>query len=305
MLNPLPGRTQHLRVRLLVGASAFVSCLAVIGVVGGTLGFARGVGPSVCSGTSRSPGSLHGRFAHGVVIRGYCRVDAGLADVRGNLRLDRGAALLADYAINRRTGRVGSRLTVTHDLVVGRGATLILGCGGQDSPCVDSHQLSSPARIGGDLTAAGPLGVDVHNATIAGNVRETGGGGGLTCRFLGPFAGLSSPAYSGYEDSTVSGGVSVAGLRSCWLGLARLHVGRSVTLTDNQLHESDAIEVLHNTIGRDLSCSGNSHVWDSSEQSANLYPRRSEPNLVHGRRRGQCMLQSPASAGAQPGPGAF
>jgi hypothetical protein len=84
-----------------------------------------------------------------------------------------------------------SSLSVSGSVDVERGATLILGCS-FDSPCRDDKlgTLLSRARIGRDLTAVQPLSVIVHSAVIGGSVRETGGGGGLACRYSGAYFSL-------------------------------------------------------------------------------------------------------------------
>jgi hypothetical protein len=196
--------------------------------------------------------------------------------------------------------------------------------------------------VSGNLSEHQPLGVVVHSSTIGGNVQEVGGsddrsagddqsgggsdgrdgnevggGGGFTCTNKGPtvagfpvfgaaFGGL--PVYSGYEDSTVHGNLSVIGLTSCWLGVARVQVSGNVDLINNQLADPDAIEILSNQISGNLRCQQNSQVWDSAEhvpRAAALVPRDSMPNTVSGHRVGQCMLASPATDGGPSGPGAF
>ena len=131
------------------------------------------------------------------------------------------------------------------------------------------------------------------------------------------FGAVKSPVFSDLEDSTVRGNIVISGLKSCWLGLARVKVGGSVTVDNNAMADPDAIEVLATDIAKNLSCSGNSHpaglppiaqpVWDSADTSPSgaLYPRAAEPNTVGGTRSGQCVLASPATPGGSPGPGAF
>ena len=248
---------------------------------------------------------LAGNYRHGVVVVGACKVYGGVARVHGKLRLKPHATLLADY------GARGSRLVVSGDVIVKRGATLVIGCGTQDSPCADQPSrgphLSSRARIGGSVTASGALGVIIHNAVVRGRIRQSGGGGGLSCNSKpGVFKLLRNPVYSNYEDVTVRGSLTISRLRSCWLGLARNHIGRDLVLKQDDLGDPDAIEVLANHVGRNLRCSKDSRVWDSTEAThAALYPRKAEPNKVHGRRDGQCRLASPTKAGGQTGPGPF
>src|SRR5262249_12279283 len=142
-------------------------------------------------------------------------------------------------------------------------------------------------------------------AAIDGNVTHTGGGGGVSCAPMGFFADIKSPVFSAYEDSSIGGNIVVTGVRSCWLGLARDQIGRNAILTDNDLADPDAIEILSNTVSRNLICQRNSMVWNSFEPTSALFPRTPAPNSVGGQRIGQCVLASPTTEGGQPGPGPF
>jgi hypothetical protein len=265
---------------------------------------------AVCSGTPKSPGVLTGRFRSGVVVKGACEVNAGRAIVDGNLSLSPGSALLAAFARNDKTGKGSSSLTVRGGVRVGAGATLLMGCDPQSFPCLDDpHQhaptLSSHASVGGGLASAQPLGVIVHNASIGGDVTQFAGGGGRNCTPSGVFKLFKSPVYSTYEDSSVGGDVVVRGVRSCWMGMARLHVGGDMIMWWNKLADPDAIEILANHIARNLVCAGNSRTWDNADAGQHLFPRIPEPNKVAGHRFGQCMLSSPTKRGDHPGPGPF
>jgi hypothetical protein len=264
-----------------------------------------------CTGTFASPGVLAGTYSSNVVVEGACVVNAGPALVEGNLTVRPGSVVLAAFAEH------GSGLTVQGNLKVKRGATLILGCEPQSAyPCVDNAAVSSQGSVSGNLSAQQPLGVVVHDSTIGGNVHEVGGGGGFTCANKGPtvggfpvfgaaFGGL--PVFSGYEDGTVDGNLSVIGLTSCFLGVARVHVGGSVDLVNDQLADPDAIEILSNQISGNLLCQQNSQVWDSAEHvpAGPLFPRDPKPNTVSGHRVGQCVLASPETEGGPSGPGPF
>ena len=237
-------------------------------------------------------------------------VNAGPALIAGSLTVSPGSVLLAAFA--------SSKLTVQGNLRVRPGATLILGCEPQSAyVCLDNSAGSSQGSVSGNLSAEQPLGVVVHSSTINGNVQETGGGGGFTCDNKGPkvggfpvfgaaFGGL--PVFSGFEDSTVNGNLSVIGLTSCWLGVARTHVSGNVNLINNQLADADAIEILTNQISGNLLCQRNSQVWDNAETTpgGELFPRdATPPNTVSGNRVGQCVLASPTTAGGPSGPGPF
>ena len=272
---------------------------------------AAAAGPHVCAGTAAAPGVLTGRYSSNVVVQGACAVNAGAAIVSGNLTVRPGAALVAVFALNDQTGTGSSSLTVRGNLEIQNGATMFLGCDPQSFPCIDdphreSPTLASAAHVSGNLIEQQPLGVVVHNTTIDGNVVESGGGGGLTCEPSGVFALFGSPVYSDYEDSTVRGNLSVSGLASCWLGVARVHVSGNLSMINDQLADPDAIEIISNRISGNLICQQNSQVWDSAEATeSGLFPRTPKPNIVLGHRVGQCVLASPASEGGPSGPGPF
>ena len=226
------------------------------------------------------------------------------------LTLGPGAVLLAAFALDDHTGRGSSSLSVRGNLDVQSGASLLLGCEPGhftclDDPAPEDPTLSSQGQVSGNLIEQEPLGVVVHNSIIDGNVQETGGGGGASCEPTGVFAAFGSPVYSDYEDTTVHGNLSVTGLSSCWLGVARVRVSGNLSMIKDQLADPDAIEILANHISGNLSCQQNSQVWDSADETENLYPRAPEPNTVSGRRSGQCVLASPAIEGGPLGSSPF
>jgi hypothetical protein len=256
----------------------------------------------VCSGTPQNPGVLSGTYASDVQVKGACEVNAGPAVIEGNLTVTGGSVLVAAFA--------SGSLTVNGNMTVWVGATALLGCDPQSSPCIDDPDqnnptLSSPVVVGGNFLAQQPLGVIMHNATFHGNVTQTGGGGGLTCDPVGFFTFIGSPAFSAFEDSTIDGTITVTRLKSCWLGLIRLHVGRHMIVQNNNLLDPDAIEIETNDISGNLICISNSMVWDSSEVGDGLFPRQPSPNTVGGRRIGQCVLSSPTEPEGPRGPGPF
>ena len=158
------------------------------------------------------------------------------------------------------------------------------------------------------MIANAPLAVVIHSTTIAGDLQQTGGGGDFSCKVpkSGPFAALKSPVFSTYEDDTVLGNVSVSKINTCWLGLGRLQVTGNVSILGNKLGDSDAIEVLSNTIQMNLVCRHNSpHLWDSVETTGHLFPRQLERNTVDGTRSGQCVKAGPLTKGGPPAGGPF
>lgn len=280
--------------------------------------------PHTCKGTSKKPGVLAGTYKSGVVVKGFCAVDHGKAKVIGNVTVSKGATFAAAFGLNDKTHKGTSSLTVTGNVVVGKGATAVLGCKvnptGSGFPCIDDPNpnkptLTSAETIKGSLIENAPLGVVVHNSKLGKNWTETGGGGGVNCTPAGTFAAFKSPVYSDIEDSTVGGNLTVSGMSSCWLGVARVHVKGNVNIKNNVMADPDAIEIVSNHIDKNLACTGNSHpasdpsiampVWDSGDPTMNLFPRSPQPNTVMGKRSGQCVLSSPTTPGGPSGPGPF
>lgn len=297
------------------GLSLTAAVGVVLAIAGATAGANPAASPHVCSGTLSSPGVLKGAYPDGVVVRGFCAVNAGKADVAGLLRVSDGSVLGAAF------GRHHSSLTVRGDLVLDRGAVAVLGCkvnaNGTGQPCLDDHSshptLVSRERISGNIVAHKALGLVVHNSAIGQSIKDIGGGGGANCAVpkSGVFAAFKSPVFSDLEDSAVGSAVIVNGLRTCWIGLARDRVGGYVTVNINKTADPDAIEILANHIGKSLSCANNRHpgpqpkgalpVWDSADAGGpGLYPRVSEPNTVGGSRSGQCVKASPIKLGGPP-----
>jgi hypothetical protein len=275
-------------------------------------GVASAATTHTCSGTDGSPGVLTGTYPASteVVVQGWCFVNDGQAKVEGNVVVRAHSVLLAAFANNDVTGEGTSGLTVLGNVRVLNGGVLLLGCEAAHFACIDDPNqneptLNSPASVGGNLTSADPLGVVVHLTTFGGSVNETGGGGGETCNPAGAFAKFGSPVYSDYEDVTIAHNLSITGLTSCWLGTARAHIGGNATYRRDQLADPDAIEILDNHIGENLTCTDNSMVWDSADLTNDLFPRLSEPNHVGGQRIGQCLITSPTTKGGPSGPGPF
>lgn len=277
---------------VLLWLGALVALLATVLVAAASAGAAP---PQACSGSFDSPGSLAGSYSN-VVVSGFCAV-TGSTTISGHLTLKPGSTLAALFA--------GANLTVNGNVDVQSGATLLAGCNPFGFTCIDNENGFSSTHITGNLIQTQPLGVVLHGVTIDGNVVENGGGGGVNCDPTGVFTAFGSPVFSVYDGSHIGGNVTITGRQSCWLGIAHSTIGGSVTLLNNQLADSDAIEVLDNTIGRNIVCQQNSMVWDSLDPTENLYPRVWQPNTVGGRRIGQCVVAPPIDSPGGASPGAF
>jgi hypothetical protein len=303
------------KMKLGRGLSLTVAVGLVLAIAGASAGANPAASPHVCSGTLSAPGVLKGAYPNGVVVKGFCAVNAGKAHVTGTLTVTNSSVLGAAF------GKHQSSLTITGNLVLDRRSVAILGCkvnsNGTGQPCLDDHSahptLTSHERVSGNIMASHALGLIVHNSAIGNSIKDIGGGGGANCAVpkTGVFAAFKSPVFSDLEDSAVGGDVRMNGLRTCWFGLARDKVGSYVTINMNKTADPDAIEVLANHIGKSLSCANNRHpgpqpkgtlpIWDSADAGeSGLYPRVSEPNTVGGSRSGQCVKASPIKLGGPP-----
>jgi hypothetical protein len=292
------------------------SCLLVVaalalGLLGLDAASASAAGRPTCSGTPESPGVLAGRFRGPVEVEGTCFVNGGRAIVEGTLRLGPGSVLVAAFGNSTRTPGANSDLIVQGNLRVNQGATLIAGCLPSSFPCLDDPNPSKPTlsgkvRVTGTLFGEEPLGVVIHNGKLDGLVTVRGGGGGETCVPGGPFAEiLGSPTFTAFEDTSFGSQLTITGVHSCWMGVIRDRVTGNAAITENQLADPDAIEILANTFVENLNCRGNSMVWNSSETGEGLFPRLEQPNRVRGMRKGDCRFASPTEPGGPLGPGPF
>lgn len=256
-----------------------------------------------CSGTLTSPGLLSGTYSGDVTITGLCVVDGGPTLIRGDLTLAPGSALNATFARNDVSGTGATNLTIKGDVKVGSGATLAMGCEPNASPCTDDPAASTGGTLTGqnqvssDIIANGALALIFHASYIKGDVRQIGGGGGLSCAppSTGVFALMHSPVFSDYEDNTISGDLEVTGVQSCWFGALRNLVRGDFTYANNSFGDPDASEVLTNIVSGDLTCTADSPAVEYGD-SAGM------PNRVGGHASGQCSFKSESPNPAPSGP---
>ncbi|MGH9045647.1 MAG: hypothetical protein ACRDVP_12640 [Acidimicrobiales bacterium] len=275
---------------LLLGLSQTAGATGVTNTIGGggpgaTIGFiAPSQAPSICTGTPSAPGQLSGgSYGSGVVIDGTCWVNGGVANISGNLTIDPGSELNATFAMNDQTGVGASALNVAGNVYVGQGATVELGCEPEASPCSDNPNVASRDTVSGSVYASEALGMIVHDSVISGDVLQVGGGGGLTCEPMGAFAAMHSPVFSNYEDNTIGGDLTVAGLQTCYIGALRNQVGGSLNYSANRSADPDSSEVASNQIGGGMYCSSNSPAVQFGDSHGS-------PNMVGGGAVGECAF---------------
>jgi hypothetical protein len=101
----------NLRVLLsLLGSSGLVlaTMTAGQGSANASASLAAGGGTQTCTGTITSPGTLAGTYGN-VLITGACVVDAGPADITGNLTLAPGSALTGLFGLDDQVQRLRER----------------------------------------------------------------------------------------------------------------------------------------------------------------------------------------------------
>ncbi len=276
---------------------------------GGNHGGHHGHGPYVCSGGNILPG-----WYPSVVVTGVCYAPYGNVDIGGNLTVAPGALFDAVQAGDPTTGTavLPATVDISGSAFVGQGAALLLGC----SPNISCSTPPGPPgitfdTIGGSLFAFGAQGVVVHSASIGGSVVVRGGGGGAaadTCNAQVPGTPLVTnlepwsedpnlaytPVYTDFEDDSIGGNLTVAGLDSCWLGSLRDQIGGSARFFNNSLGDPDALEIDNNVVHGDMGCANNTPAVQFGDSG-------SAPNLVGGRAFGECAFSVTAQ---NPAPGA-
>lgn len=255
-----------------------------------------------CSGPSISkPGILAPGTYGPLTVKGVCVIPGGNVTIEGGVKVTADSALLANFPGQPNVPEGDANVVVKGNVWVGFRGTIVLGC----SPALGCVNTTAD-NVTGNVTGSGALGMLLHSDTIGGRITQKNGGGGTSCMPVGIFVALANPPFSAYEDDHVGGGITVTGLRTCWLGLTRDVVGQGVRIVDNASGDPDGAEILSNRVEGSLVCYANSMVWDSAEASfGHLFPRTAEPNTVEGSRMGQCRLASPSTPGGKPGPGPF
>lgn len=264
-----------------------------------------------CKGGDVAPGTYSS-----MIITGVCYMPAGNVVIKRDLTIAPRALLDAVTPGDPTKGThvVPATVVVGGNVFVGKGAVLLLGC----SPNISCG--SPPGftfdRVGGRLLAFGAQGVVVHSAFIRGSASLLGGGGGKaaqTCAAQSPgkptIADLKpwsedpnldmTPVYSDFEDNSVGGSITVAGLASCWLGSLRNQVGGNATYAGNTMGDPDAMEINNNLVGGSMICLNNTPAVQFGDGGA-------APNLVRRFGIGECgfgVVQPNPAPQAGQGPG--
>ena len=212
-----------------------------------------------------------------------CNARGGPVNVLGGLTIAPNGFLDA--------GSCAPTVNVSGGVAVGSGGGLVLGCSpflvvAPPAPPFPSlcPGITTSNVIKGGVTATQPSTLIFHSNAIFGGLSIQGGGGGVNCDTnpnLSAALDGTSATYTDFENNTISGGVSISGLQSCWFGIFRNQVDGSVSVTNNTFADPDATEVATNVVNGNLTCLGNS-------PAAQIGDSGGSPNIVTGRKLGEC-----------------
>jgi hypothetical protein len=248
-----------MKLRLLLGLSV-IACAGVAA----TGASADPNSVPICSSAGTA---LAGNYNQ-LVVTGNSYVAGGTSlNVSGNLILAPGSCLDA-FSLGT--------VTVGGNILVGRGATLGLGCTPQSlgdptiPPCFDK---TTNDVVGGSIVADQPLTMYLDGDTIHGNVISIGGGPGLNGDFL------NFPI----KDNTIGGNLLVSSWQGGWFGVIRNHIGGTALINGMaSIQDPDSNEIQTNTIGGSLICFRNSPAAQVNPDDGG------QPNVVGGLKIGQC-----------------
>jgi hypothetical protein len=237
-------------------------------------------GGDLASGTFTSIPS--GNYAS-ITVKGVCNVQPdAVINVRGNINVVPGAVFDAQSA--------PSTITVKGSVTAGPGSLLGLGClpnppGHMTGhPCSVDPTGSSDITVKGNLTAWHASAVLLNGIRVKRNVTLIGSEGTATVTERAtaiPWA---------IKNNTIGGNFTAGDMTPIWIGLLLNKVRGNVILfnihiTDGLPPNNDptpTIQVVLNTVGRNLVCFGNGPNLNVSTPG--------EANVVGGRALGQCAI---------------
>jgi hypothetical protein len=248
--------------------------VVLVVVFAGGAGSARAAAP----GTTCSGGLISSGTYQALTVTGPCAVpDGATVRVTGGLTVASTGLLDASSCT--------AHVAISGGVHVEPGGLLYLG-GSGDSGCA----VNSDTVVNGGAVGDHPTAFVIHGTRINGGMTVVGSGSPPVC-FVGHYVTA--------EDSTINGGVSVSDTNTCWIGLIRDTVNGGMRIDNNQTSDTDAIEVLMNTINGGLACSGNflnpAVTPDPTPGAPNGVPTNFAdfagpfPNTVTGAETGQCV----------------
>jgi hypothetical protein len=180
-----------------------------------------------------------------ITVEGNCSVPAGAEiSVVGNVTVAAGAVLDAQSE--------PSTITVGRNVTAAAGSFLGLGCqppsltGNSAHECLVEPEGHSTITVHGNVSATKAAVVMLNGITVHGNVTLTGGGSEI------PWS---------IKNNTIGRNLTVSGQTTEWLGVLFNMIDGNATLTEITLTEdhpgaSQAVFIVKNRIGRNLTCMG-------------------------------------------------
>lgn len=226
---------------------------------------AKGPAAYTCSGGEVPSGTYAS-----VTVTGMCSVAANaVISVVGNVNVAAGAMLDAQSAPSTIT--VGRNVTGAAGSLVGLGCQPPSATGNSAHECVDDPDGISTITIHGNVTITDADTVLLNGITVDGNVTLTGGGSFI------PWS---------IKNNTIGRNLTVSDVTAEWVGVLFNTVGGNATLTNITVTEthpeaSQAVFIVRNTIGRNLTCTGL-----GPNVSGGFFP--GSVNVVGGNATGQC-----------------
>jgi hypothetical protein len=201
-----------------------------------------------------------------LTVTGVCDVsDEAVIRVVHNVYVGNHAVLDAQSA--------PSTITVGGNVTAVTGSLLGLGCQPDTTfahhPCTVDPTGHSTITVKGKVTALGADTVLLNGITVKGNVTLAGGGG------ANPWS---------IKNDTIRGNLTIVGVTSEFMVVLRNIIGGNATLlaiTETDTDPDPAVEIVVNTIGRNLICFGL-----SPRAAGGFIP--GQVNTVGGRAIGQC-----------------
>lgn len=278
-----------MKARIRLGVATVLVCAgAIAAVLVGAAGTANAdpTAAPICGSSEATAGTALSGSYRNLTVSGIAYVDNGASlTVSGNLTLAPGSCL---DAFSTGTVQVG------HNVNVGNGATLALGCAPGSNgppPIAPCFFTTTDDTVGGNITADAPLTMYLTAVTVGGNVVSSGGG------FSTP--GLSFPV----KDMSIGGNLIMQGWQGgpgAWIGALRNQVGGNLVMSNDVGYRpgddgaNDSTELDGNTVGKNLICENNIPAANYGDAFGN--PPSNGPNVVGHKAIGECAsLTSPPS----------
>ncbi|KHK97352.1 hypothetical protein LK09_11155 [Microbacterium mangrovi] len=231
-------------------------------------------GPAMAAPPTGSAYTCSGQLPSGVyssiTVVGECDVPSGaVVTVSGNITVTAGSALRSTWGLDAPVP--GATITVGHNVTGAPGSLVELGCTMAHGNC----DPASTVLVKGNVTLDAVYDAALNGIEVLGNVTSTGGGSGPNGF---PFS---------VKDDHIHGNLTVSDLNGSWFGVIRTAVDHNTTLTNITLSDPDGNEIVADSFGHNLSCTGMSPAPQLGDAVVGAPPGYG-PSTVGGKATGQC-----------------